>query len=112
MPCSDVVVLTLPLTEQTRHLFGAELFAQMKPGAVLVNISRGGIVDTAALENALQDHLGGAVLDVFEEEPLSPKSCLWDMENVIATPHNSFVGEGNPRRLAEVIFSNLQTGTE
>lgn len=112
LPCSDVVVLTLPLTEQTHHLFDGQLLGKMKPGAVLVNISRGGIVDTNALESALQSHLGGAVLDVFEEEPLPQNACLWDMENVIATPHNSFVGEGNARRLAQVIFANLQKAPE
>ena len=107
LPKSDVVILTLPLTEQTRHLFGETAFSAMKPGAVLVNIARGGVVDTKALVQALKNHLGGAVIDVFEEEPLSENSPLWDMENVIATPHNSFVGDGNQRRLCEVIFHNL-----
>ena len=108
LPESDVVVLTLPLTEQTRHLFGAEAFAAMKPGAILVNIARGGVVDTSALTDALQNHLGGAVLDVFEDEPLNGDSPLWDMPHVLATPHNSFVGENNSRRLAAVIMANLQ----
>lgn len=108
LPQSDVVVLTLPLTEQTRHLFGAEAFAAMKKGAILVNIARGGVVDTSALIGALQNHLGGAVLDVFEEEPLNGDSPLWDMPHVLATPHNSFVGENNSRRLAAVIMANLQ----
>lgn len=108
LPHSDVVVLTLPLTEQTHHLFGEEAFQRMKKGAILVNIARGGVVDTKALIQALQTHLGGAVLDVFEEEPLAESSALWDMEHVIATPHNSFVGDGNDRRLTGVIFQNLQ----
>lgn len=108
LPHSDVVVLTLPLTEQTHHLFGEEAFQRMKKGAILVNIARGGVVDTKALTQALQTHLGGAVLDVFEEEPLAESSALWDMEHVIATPHNSFVGDGNDRRLTGVIFHNLQ----
>lgn len=108
LPHSDVVVLTLPLTEQTHHLFGEEAFQKMKKGAILVNIARGGVVDTKALIQALQTHLGGAVLDVFEEEPLAESSALWDMEHVIATPHNSFVGDGNDRRLTGVIFQNLQ----
>lgn len=107
LPHSDVVVLTLPLTEQTHHLFGEETFSAMKPGAVLVNIARGGVVDTDALVQALKTHLGGAVLDVFEEEPLSENAALWDMENVIATPHNSFVGDGNQSRLFDVIIRNL-----
>ena len=107
LPHSDVVVLTLPLTEQTHHLFSKDAFGMMKPGAILVNIARGGVVDIAALVEALDSHLGGAVLDVFEEEPLNENSPLWDRENVIATPHNSFVGDGNQSRLASVIFKNL-----
>lgn len=108
LPQSDVVVLTLPLTEETRHLFNRDTFAAMKPGAILVNIARGAVVDTQALLEALQNRLGGAVLDVFEEEPLNPQSPLWDMDNVLVTPHNSFVGDNNNRRLTDVIFQNLQ----
>lgn len=108
LPESDVVVLTLPLTEQTRHLFDSARLANMKAGAILVNIARGGVVDTAALEKALQTRLGGAVLDVFEEEPLNEKSSLWDMEHVLLSPHNSFVGDNNGKRLESVIFANLQ----
>ena len=105
---ADVVVLALPLTKETMHLFSADTFAAMKPGSVLVNIARGGVVDTEALVCALKEKLGGAILDVFEEEPLGQDSPLWNMENVILTPHNSFVGEGNGRRLADVILSNIK----
>lgn len=105
---SDVVVLTLPLTEDTHHLFDTEAFAQMKPGAILVNIARGGVVDTAALLQALRGHLGGAVLDVLEEEPLNPEHPLWEMDKVILTPHNSFVGDHNGQRLEAVIMENLR----
>lgn len=108
LPESDIVVLTLPLTEQTRHLFSTDTLAAMKKGAILVNIARGGVVDTGALITALQSHLGGAVLDVFEEEPLNTESPLWDMENVLLTPHNSFVGDHNSQRLNDVILSNLR----
>lgn len=104
---SDIVVLTLPLTEETRHLMDEAKLKQMKPGAVLVNIARGAIVDIDALINALPN-LGGAVLDVFEEEPLSEECPIWDIENVIVTPHNSFVGDGNGKRLMRVIFENLR----
>lgn len=104
---SDIVVLTLPLTEETKHLMNAERFAQMKQGSVLVNIARGAVVDTEALFDALNDKLSGAVLDVFEEEPLSEDSPLWDMENVILTPHNSFVGDGNGERIDRLILENL-----
>ena len=108
LPDSDVVVLTLPLTEETKHLFGEAAFAAMKKGAILVNIARGGVVDTQALIHALQDHLGGAVLDVFEEEPLSADSPLWEMDQVLLTPHNSFVGDHNSQRLEAVILKNLK----
>lgn len=104
---ADVLVLTLPLTEETKHLFDSEKFEKMKKGAVLVNIARGAVVDTDALTKALDTRLGGAVLDVFEEEPLSENSPLWDFENIIITPHNSFVGEGNKERLWHTILNNL-----
>lgn len=103
---ADVVVLTLPLTEQTKHLMNEERFSLMKDGATLVNIARGAIVDTTALLNHI-DRLTGAVLDVFEEEPLSEHSPLWDKQNIILTPHNSFVGEGNGEKLKEIIIYNL-----
>ncbi len=105
---SDIVVLTLPLTEQTTHLFAKERFSRIKNGSVLVNIARGAVVETDALLAALHDKLYGAVLDVFEEEPLPEQSPLWDMEHVILMPHNSFVGDGNRKRLAEVILKNLE----
>lgn len=105
---SDIVVVTLPLTDETYHMFDEELFVAMKPGAVLVNIARGALVDTDALIEALNEKLCGAVLDVFEEEPLVEDSHLWDMENVIITPHNSFVGDGNNRRMSNVILENLE----
>ena len=103
---ADIVVLTLPLSEQTRHLMNDNKLILLKDGAVLVNIARGAIVDTEALINHI-DRLGGAVLDVFEEEPLIDNSPLWDKPNVILTPHNSFVGKGNGERLREIIIGNL-----
>lgn len=103
---ADVVVLTLPLTDDTYYLMDADRFALVKKGACIVNIARGGVVDTDALISAL-DKLYGAVVDVFETEPLDEKNLLWDMENVIITPHNSFVSEGNHVRLSDVIFENL-----
>ena len=103
---SDIVIITLTLTDETYHMFDKEMFDAMKPGAVVVNIARGALVDTEAFVEALKDRLGGAVLDVFEEEPLGDSS-LWDMENVVITPHNSFVGDGNNRRMSNVIMKNL-----
>lgn len=103
---ADIVVLTLPLTEQTHHLIDNSKLSLMKDGATLVNIARGAIVDTDALLNHI-DRFTGAVLDVFEEEPLNENSPLWDKPNIILTPHNSFVGEGNGERLKEIIVENL-----
>lgn len=103
---SDIVVLTLPLTDQTRHLIDEVKLKKMKRGAILVNIARGTIVDTDALIGALPN-LGGAVLDVFEEEPLRWGSSLWDMPKVFITPHNSFIGDGNRERLSKLILTNI-----
>ncbi|MDP4120936.1 MAG: NAD(P)-dependent oxidoreductase [Bacillota bacterium] len=106
---SDVVVLTLPLTNDTKHLFNKELFSQMKHGSVLINIARGGVICQEDLIEAIQGgRFCGVALDVFEEEPLSESSSLWDMKNVIVTPHNSFVSEGNNERLFDVIIQGLE----
>ena len=107
LPEADVVVLALPLTEDTRHLFDDAMFARMKAGSILVNLARGAIVDTDALLRALSVPLSGAVIDVFETEPLPEDSPLWDAENLILTPHNSFVGEQNHKRMMETVIRNL-----
>lgn len=107
LPIIDVLVLTLPLTDESRYLINADRLALLKLDAILVNIARGAVVDTNALTQAI-GRLGGAVLDVFEEEPLNSHSPLWDAENVIVTPHNSFVGENDQKRLADVIIKNLE----
>lgn len=106
---SDIVILTLPLTEQTYHIINKDRLDKFKQDSVLVNIARGAVVNTAALIEALDNkRLGGAVLDVFEEEPLGKENRLWSVENVIVTPHNSFVGDGNQERLNRVIINNLK----
>lgn len=107
-PVVDILILTLPLTEETKGLLNEERFSLIKKGAIVVNIARGAIVDSVALENALNDHLGGAVLDVFDEEPLKKDSLIWNRNNVIITPHNSFVGDKNKERLKEVILNSLK----
>jgi D-3-phosphoglycerate dehydrogenase len=85
---SDIVVLALPLNETTRGMLDARALAVMKRGAVLINVARGGIVVEAALVEAIRGgHLAGAGLDVTEQEPLLPESPLWDMPQVIITPH-------------------------
>lgn len=106
---SDIIVLTIPLTDDTRHLFDSKIFGCIKKETVLVNISRGAIINEKDLISALQNGiLYGAVLDVFETEPLDSKSVLWNMENVIITPHNSFVGDGNNKRLGDIILKNME----
>lgn len=108
LAAADVVILTLPLTEATRGLFDTGRFHAMKEGAVLVNIARGALVDEQALTAALDDKLRGAALDVFQTEPLPSDSPLWTRENVLLTPHNSFVGDGNAARLDTLILNNLR----
>lgn len=105
---SDIVILTLPLTNGTRHLIDASKIESMKENSVLINVSRGGVLDEFALKEALQrgKHLGIA-LDVFEEEPLNYKNMLWDFDRVIITPHNSFVSDNVSERLFKLIKQNL-----
>ena len=106
---ADFVSLHVRLDAATRGLFSRELIAAMKPGACLVNTSRGAVVDEAALIDALRSgHLGGAYLDVFETEPLPAESPLWEMRNVIITPHASDNIVGWPRRFAELFADNLE----
>ena len=95
------------MTDQTRHLIDEVKLKKMKRGAILVNIARGAVVDMNALINALSN-LGGAVLDVFEEEPLEEEDPLWEMENRMITPHNSFIGEKNNEILWKIIERNLK----
>jgi D-3-phosphoglycerate dehydrogenase len=90
---SDVVILLAPLTDETNHLFDAERFALMRRGALLVNVSRGALVDTASLVAALQSgHLGAAALDVWEGEPTVPPELL-GQESVILTPHVAYASD-------------------
>ena len=93
---SDVVSICAPLTEETRGMFDDEAFRHMKPSALLINVTRGKIVDEGSLLRALEEGwIGGAGLDVTPDEPLPQDSPLWDMPNVIVTPH---VAGGSPNR--------------
>lgn len=98
----DILVCCIALTPETRGIVSREVFDRLPAGAIFVNIARGALADEAAMTTWLQNG-GYAVLDVFEEEPLSESSPLWDMENVLLTPHNSFVGEKNRDRMWEII---------
>lgn len=102
----DILICCIALTPETHGIVNKEVFDRLPEGAIFVNVARGALADGAALTAWLQGG-GRAVLDVFEEEPLSESSLLWDMENVILTPHNSFVGDGNRARLWKTIKENL-----
>jgi phosphoglycerate dehydrogenase-like enzyme len=105
---SDIVIITLPLTDQTHHMMNKCRFEAMRDSSVLVNVSRGGVINEADLVEALQGNkFLGVALDVFEEEPLNQDSLLWDFDNVIVTPHNSFVSDKVNERLFGLIIKNL-----
>jgi phosphoglycerate dehydrogenase-like enzyme len=102
---ADYVVLTLPGTPETRHLLDRESLAAIKPGAYLVNIGRGSVVNEAALVESIKNgYLSGAALDVFEVEPLPEDSPLWTMENVIVSPHSTDVVPELVNRLQVDLF--------
>ncbi|MGH8701616.1 MAG: D-2-hydroxyacid dehydrogenase [Burkholderiales bacterium] len=108
LPRCDWLVIACPLTPQTRGLVDAGLIAALPRGARIINVARGEIVAEQALIAALQSgHLGGAYLDVFETEPLPPESPLWDLPNVLITPHNSSAAAGNDKRVLAIFLDNL-----
>lgn len=105
---SDYVALAAPLTPATRSLIDAACLAKFKSDACLINVSRGPLVDEAALAQALRDHkLGGAALDVFGKEPLPADSPLWDLENLLITPHTAALTEKLWERHYALISENL-----
>lgn len=105
----DIVVVTAPLLPSTRRLISREILLNLKTNAMLVNIARGGLIDEVSMCNVLAERKDiFAALDVFETEPLSEGSPLWQLDNVALSPHNSFVSDGNSRRMFEVIYSNLK----
>jgi phosphoglycerate dehydrogenase-like enzyme len=106
---ADAVVVALPLATETRGIISADVIAQMSPDAVFVNVGRGELVDQAALTEALSSgRLAGAGLDVFDPEPLPPDDALWDLSNVIISPHNSGSSDGTTKRVAEIFLDNLE----
>jgi phosphoglycerate dehydrogenase-like enzyme len=105
---ADWVAVALPLTDNTRQIFNAETFAIMKPGACFINVGRGELVDEESLVATLQSgHLAGAALDVFATEPLPTNSPLWDMDNVIITPHSSSASAQSGLRSEDIFLKNL-----
>jgi phosphoglycerate dehydrogenase-like enzyme len=104
---ADYVIIALPLTRETHHMFGREQFEAMKPTSRLVNIGRGPIVDEPALITALREGtIAGAALDVFEEEPLPKESPLWSMPQVIVSPHMSGDFLGYEKAIVECFLRN------
>jgi phosphoglycerate dehydrogenase-like enzyme len=105
----DAIVVCAPDTPETRGLLDAEALARMRPGAVLINVARGKLIDEGALVEALTEgRIRGAGLDVFSQEPLPPGHPLWEMSNVLITPHVSAVTRGFWRRETDLIVRNLE----
>lgn len=105
----DIVVAAVPLTTETKEMFNAEAFHAMKDSAFFVNIARGDVCDEAALLSALeQKQIAGAALDVFQQEPLPSTSPLWDLPNVLMSPHDSGVTPHYNERAATIFEENLR----
>ena len=109
LPLVDDLVLTAPLTNDTRNLIGAAELALLRPGAHIINVGRGELIDEPALISALQSgHVGAAALDVFVEEPLPTGNPLWDLPNVIVTPHSAGgTSKVATQRAADIFTENL-----
>jgi phosphoglycerate dehydrogenase-like enzyme len=105
----DAVVLACPYTAETHHLMNARRLAAMRPGAGLINVARGAVVDEAALIEALRSgHLGGAVLDVQEREPMPADSPLWDLPNVLISPHRASIVRSENDLIVDLFIDNLR----
>jgi len=108
LPRADVIVCTVPLLDSTRNLLSVDAFNSLKPGCVLIDVSRGGVVNEHALIQALESgNLHAAALDVFEREPLPNDNPLWNMDNVMVTPHCSSVYEGWEINSVKMFSDNL-----
>jgi phosphoglycerate dehydrogenase-like enzyme len=106
---SDVVMIACPHTPQTHHLIDARALALLKPSAYLISVTRGGVVDEGALIEVLQqERIAGAGLDVFEQEPLPEDSPLWELDNVILTPHAAGRSQNRPRPTIELFCDNIR----
>ena len=108
LPSLDFLIVTLPYTDKTHQLVGKDIFDKLKPGVSIINIARGTIIDEAELiKNLKSGKIKGAALDVFEVEPLPLSSPLWDMENVIVSPHNSWASENAHSRRYSIVYENM-----
>ena len=108
LPRAEWVVIACPLTKETRNLVNADAFKRMKKGSCLINIGRGEVMDEAAFIDAIRSgHLAGAAIDAHRQEPLPADSPLWDLPNVIVSPHNASASTGNEKRCAEMFIANF-----
>ena len=108
LPAADWLVLACPLTSATRNLIGRDALAALPAHAMVVNVARGHVINEPELIAALRaGRLGGAFLDVFQHEPLPPDSALWDLPNVIVTPHSAGFSDGNAARVRALFVDNL-----
>ncbi len=108
LPDAEIVVLSLPATAETRHLFDAEMIGRMAPGALLVNVGRGPLIDTDALVAALNDGRIRAALDVFEQEPVPAGHPLWSAPNLLMTPHGGGASTAMNPRMAKLIRTQIE----
>ncbi|MBU5426295.1 phosphoglycerate dehydrogenase [Tissierella pigra] len=109
VPKCDFLVIATPYTEKTHHLMDESVFSHIKDGTYLINIARGSIIDEKVLiENLKSGKIKKAALDVFEVEPLPENNPLWEMENVIISPHNSWVSEMNNNKRYEIVYKNME----
>ncbi len=105
----DVVVISLPLTKETKHLVSKDFLNNMNSSSLLINVSRGQIIKESDLITHLKEKKTfTAFLDVFEEEPLSPKSEFWNLKNIFITPHNAYASLANKNNLFDIILENLK----
>ncbi len=108
-PLLDYIVLLSPLNEKSRHLINAKVLAAMKPDAMLINLARGALVDQEALIKALKEkRIGGAGLDALDPEPLPGDSPLWDMDNVLITPHIAGMSDTYPHQALAIVEENVR----
>jgi phosphoglycerate dehydrogenase-like enzyme len=113
LPQADFVVLTCPLTDETRSLIDANAFAAMQPSAYLINVARGGCVDEPALLDAIQNkQIAGAGIDHFWDEPLPDSSPFWDLENVVITPHTAGETRKYEDNVLDILLENLDRLTQ
>ncbi|MEP5151826.1 NAD(P)-dependent oxidoreductase [Planktotalea sp.] len=106
---SDVLVLSCPLTDQTRGILSRDAITKMKPGAIVINVARGPVTDEDALSDALQSgHLGGAAIDVFSEQPLPPTHPFLALSNIILTPHMAGITEESMLRMGQGVVSETR----